>query len=78
MIKQNVSELDSIDILNVVRGLGRIWATGCVKEKTGCVNFVLATLTIHSFTFLTNLQSKNNLLAQLINIGLNVAQMLKK
>ena len=22
-----------------LQGLGRIWATGCVKEKTGCVKF---------------------------------------
>ena len=48
-------------------------------KKVGCVKFVIATLAIHSFTFLPHMQPKNLFVSPINNYWATfVAQMLKK
>ena len=66
---------ESSILCSVAGGLGRIWATACVKEKTGCVKCLLATLYglrsqfIH-LHFCLICSPIYLFLAQLLNIGL--------
>ena len=65
---------------DMVSGLGRIWETGCVKEKTGCVKSWHATLAIQSFQFLPHLQPKKQMFSPNIRNWAStfVAQMFQK
>ena len=63
-------DLQSYNVIRSVRGLGRIWATGCVK-------FWLATLAIHSFS--PHLQPKKQICSKNIQYWVTfVAQIFKK
>ena len=64
-INDGTASMD-VDLTNEVRSmiqsgvyLGRILASGCVKEKNGCVQFLHTMLTIHSLEFVLICSPKN-------------------